>query len=349
MNVKTLFQTLFLASLIILSACASDDDTNPAIPAEGEQIIIANEGGFLAVNAEVSAIDVETNTIRQNLYSESNDGAVLGDILQNIYQQGDELYLVMNNSSKIEVVGIKDFVAKRTIGGISSPNAMLFLSPTRAYVSDLFAPTLYEVNTQTGAITAEINLPASANQLFEVDGEVWCTSYFPGQAFVVNPATNSVVAEVDLRIGASGIVRDGQGKVWVLCEGNYFSPTTVASALYRINPSLRQIEEAFEFPESVAYGAKLASDPDAQTLYFVTASGLFAMVTSTNALPTTPFIAAADRNFYGINVDPLTGNLALTDARNFIESGVVYFYTPEGVLIQEFSTGINPDDVIWVR
>lgn len=349
MITKSSFKALFGASVLFLAACSSDDENPPIVPAVGELIVIGNEGGFNAVNAEISVFDTETNTLRQNVYADANDGSVLGDVLQDLYVQGDELFLILNNSSKIEVVGGRDLISRRTISGISSPNSMLFLSPTRAYVTDLFASTLYEVNTQTGAITAEIDLPASGSQLVEVGGEVWCTSYFPGQAFVINPANNSLEATVDLRNGASGIVRDNQGNVWALCEGDYFSATTVPSALYRIDAASRQIEEVLEFPEAVSYGAKLKTAPNNETVYFLTASGLFAMPANANALPASPLIPADGRNFYGINVDVATGNLALTDVGNFVAAGSVFFYSANGTLIQELNAGIIPDDVVWLR
>ena len=51
--------------------------------------------------------------------------------------------------------------------------------------------------------------------------------------------------------------------------------------------------------------------------------------------------------FYNMAVDPKTGDIYVTDAKNYVMNGTVYRYTNDGVLLNSFEAGIIPSAMLF--
>ena len=69
-------------------------------------------------------------------------------------------------------------------------------------------------------------------------------------------------------------------------------------------------------------------------------------VTATS-LPVRPFLVSRDTKYYGLTVDPVSGEVYVADAIDYQQQGMIYRYTPDGQLIDEFYTGITPGAFCW--
>ncbi len=336
----------FLAFAALLAACSSDDDNSaPTAPQNPtDQIIyVANEGGFNQGNAGLTVYNATEGEVLQNVY-EAVNMEPLGDTFQSISFHNGELYMVVNNSEKIEVCDPFTFERKRTIEGLDSPRYMVFLSDEKAYVSDLFADGIHVINPEAGTYTDFIQTGTWLENMILHNGEVWAANAGGESLYIIDPATDAPDDIIALSAGPNTLAADANGDVWVLCQGDFGDEFP---ALYRVNGDTKTVEATWGFGETMGYGGTLRMGPDGQHVYYLLAGDVYKMDISSTELPTAPFIAGDNRNFYGFHINPATGEIALTDAADFVSKGRVYLYDVDGNETFNFEAGIIPGFVAW--
>ena len=128
------------AALAMFSCKKETEDETPtkSFAANPDGIYVSNEGGFNTGKASITYSDgTEAETI-QDVYKIANN-ASLGDICQSMIKINGLIYLVINNSSKIEVVQATTMKKTATITGLTSPRYMVQATTEKAYVSDLYS------------------------------------------------------------------------------------------------------------------------------------------------------------------------------------------------------------------
>ncbi len=58
--------------------------------------------------------------------------------------------------------------------------------------------------------------------------------------------------------------------------------------------------------------------------------------------PSLPFISRQGRLPYGLAADPVTSDIYMADALDYMQEGKVYRYTAQGVPLDTLTTGVNP-------
>lgn len=70
-------------------------------------------------------------------------------------------------------------------------------------------------------------------------------------------------------------------------------------------------------------------------------------------LPTEPFVASkvgtTQSLYYALGVAPDTEEVYVGDALDYQQRSVVYRYSPEGELLDSFTTGVITGDFCWKR
>jgi DNA-binding beta-propeller fold protein YncE len=340
---KTIFYAL---PLLLLVSCADDDEGPLAPPAPDAErlVLVANEGGFNQATASLTIYDPEANATAQNVYYNANQNTPLGDIFQSIYHLESELYFVVNNSGKVEVVDDATYVSQRTITGLNSPRYMHFVSRDKAYITDLFANGIHIVNPSNATYKGMINTGAWMEHMLMHNGEVWTTGPGGEKVFFINQATDEIVGDITLSAGPNTLVKDTNSDVWVLCQGDF---ADIYPVLYRIDGITKSIETTIELGVVNGYGGSLAIDPAGEALYILIGGSVYEMSIGDDALPATPLIPAEGRNLYGLSVNPVNGNIAVTDAVDFSSTGAVHIYAFDGTSITDFEAGIVPGFVFW--
>ena len=64
-------------------------------------------------------------------------------------------------------------------------------------------------------------------------------------------------------------------------------------------------------------------------------------------LPVRPFLEQRETIYYGLTVDPRSGEVYVADAIDYQQQGMIYRYSPTGELIDEFYVGIIPGAFCW--
>ncbi len=309
-------------------------------------IFVINEGNYNWGNASVTYLDNATNTVVQDIFSKSNNRS-LGDVAESMALSGDFGYLVINNSNRIEVVSVKDFKSAGTITGLHSPRFFKAVDSTKAYVTNL-QNYISVIDLRTNTVTGSIPTTSWTETLIPYDRFMLVTSIGRfsepsvkrnAHILVIDTQTDAVVDSIQSGKEPVGIAIDKKQKVWVLCSGGY--DNYEAPSILRINPELRMIEKTFTFADTSAVPSRLCINPGGDTLYFLM-GGVFQMPVSSTALPSSPLIPAGGRNFYGLDIHPKSGNLYVTDARDYVQNGTAYQYSVHGKLIKEYPAGRIP-------
>ena len=102
--------------------------------AQSSSVYITNEGNFGTGNGSLSIYDKFSNSVTNNIYSSSNGGALLGDVVQSMEYFDGKGYLCVNNSAKIEVID-NNAVHIASIQA-TSPRYLKQVNQSKAYVSD---------------------------------------------------------------------------------------------------------------------------------------------------------------------------------------------------------------------
>lgn len=345
---KSKFLYLIL-SLFIFTACDKGSDPEPSSGfTMTDYILVGNEGAFGGESASLTVVNRVNGTLTQNAFSAANNGAVIGDLLQSMERRNDEIYLVVNNSEKIEVVDVKDLTSKRVISGFESPRYIHFTSDSKAYVSNLMSNHIDVINPLTGVFSDPIPTPNFIEKMKEYDGELWCTAAGSDHIYFLDLATDQISDSLKLSAGVSEIAIDENNDFWVLAQGS-FSVPLIEPAIYRIDADSKEILDTFNFPEGTGYGGSLEMSADKKSVLYLVGGKLYRMSISATSLPNSPFISKPSVSFYALNVNPSSGEIALTNAVDYSQTGHIYFFKATGESIDDFNTGIIPHSVLWVN
>jgi len=80
-------------------------------------------------------------------------------------------------------------------------------------------------------------------------------------------------------------------------------------------------------------------------LYYINGD-IWKMSIDAEILPETSFIPAGGRFFYSLGVDPVTSEIYVGDAVDFVQPGIVYRFHPSGEVTDTIRVGVNPGYII---
>jgi hypothetical protein len=331
-----------ILSFLMIGSCKKKADvpTPPLTPPEKGLYVIC-EGNFNWGNASIAAYNENNNTL-SNGYFEAVNGFNLGDVLQSVAETSDRYFIVMNNSSKIEVVDKKDFSSLYTITDLGSPRYFQTINDSIAYVSDLWNNAIHIINYNSGVLVSNISVNGWSEQMVKVEDSVYVCLTDNNSIGIINNLNNTLIDEIELNFHPQSVRLDKHNILWVLA-----SDFNEASALYRINPSNRSIELEWEFSgNSTIKYIDLPAESD--YLYLAYSSGLFTRITLTqNPVITSLFTLNTD-GMYGFNINDM-GEVYIMEAHDFVQNGTVSKYSDNGNLIYSFESGVNPNSIIFTE
>lgn len=330
---------VFVTSIISCEKPPLPNSSDILPPAQQGGIFILNEGGFNNGNASVNFYDFQNRTMNEDVFFTANNRH-LGDVLQSMTINKGTAYLVLNNSKKIELIDATTFLSLGTINGFNSPRYMLLINDAKAYVTDMYDNSIAVVDLTQKTITKKISCAGSTEQLLMVNNKVYVTNTSQKSIYVYDPTTDLLIDSIQLSYGPNSIVLDKNNKIWVLCSGN--QSKQINAGLFRINPIVDTVEFSLRsiYPEGIFGASKLCINGSGDKLYWLNNHVQSQNITDT-AYVATPFIYSLKNNYYGINVDPKTNEIYLSDAIDFAQKSNVYIYSPAGAMSAFFKAGIN--------
>ena len=378
---KTVRKILFLPllCLAVLFACReielvvpTEYELLPGVPIDPDArpagMYLLNEANMGSNKSSIDYVDFRNAYYVRNIYAERNPEVVkeLGDVGNDIQIYGNKLYAVINCSHKVEVMDVR--TCKR-IGQVDIPNCRsIRVAKGKAYVSAYVGPVaidpnaqlgaVYEVDTASLAVTRKVTVGYQPDEL-EVLGEYLYVTNSGGYRAPDYDSTVSVVEiygmkqiqKIPVGINLHRIRKDCYGKLWVTSRGDY---NTIPSRLYVLdrkdkNSKEMVVKDTLDIPCSEMYiqGDSLyfySVEWNKQTERNTVTYGIIDV--RTDQLVTDHFITDGTEQDivipYGICVHPTTGDVYVTDAKNYVSSGVLHCYDRHGKKKWSVRTGDIP-------
>lgn len=378
---KTVRKILFLPllCLAVLFACReielvvpTEYELLPGVPIDPDArpagMYLLNEANMGSNKSSIDYVDFRNAYYVRNIYAERNPEVVkeLGDVGNDIQIYGNKLYAVINCSHKVEVMDVR--TCKR-IGQVDIPNCRYIrFAKGKAYVSAYVGPVaidpnaqlgaVYEVDTASLAVTRKVTVGYQPDEL-EVLGEYLYVANSGGYRAPDYDSTVSVVEiygmkqiqKIPVGINLHRIRKDRYGKLWVTSRGDY---NTIPSRLYVLdrkdkNSKEMVVKDTLDIPCSEMYiqGNSLyfySVEWNKQTERNTVTYGIIDV--RTGQLVTDHFITDGTEQDivipYGICVHPTTGDIYVTDAKNYVSSGVLHCYDRHGKKKWSVRTGDIP-------
>lgn len=336
---------MFALAITILSSCKKDNINDISIPGNYEDgYFITNEGNFGTGNGSISFVD-EYGTVENDVFASINSFA-LGDVVQSMSIINDHAYILVNNSSSIEVASVDSMISVAKIN-VSQPRYMAQVSDSKAYVTDWGINGVQVIDLATNTVSSTISCGAGPEGI-AVGGAFAYVCNVGGWGLdntitVIN--TDNDVVETTLTVGdkPNSVVIDVNGAVWVLTGGytEYDADWNVVSET--AGNLVKIVDNTIEATYAFAVGnhpEDLVINDAGTKLYYSDGSwskAVYAFNVNDTELPTTALI---NRSFYGLGFD--NGYIYGTDAVDFTQSGWSYKYTTEGTIIDSIQVGIIP-------
>jgi len=76
---------------------------------------------------------------------------------------------------------------------------------------------------------------------------------------------------------------------------------------------------------------------------------IYEMNINDSILPSAPLIYSNGNLFYGLGINPISNQIYVSDAIDYVQNGIVFRYDSIGVLIYQFQSGIIPSDFLFLK
>ena len=336
---------MFALAITILSSCKKDNINDISIPGNYEDgYFITNEGNFGTGNGSISFVD-EYGTVENDVFASINSFA-LGDVVQSMSIINDHAYILVNNSSSIEVASVDSMISVAKIN-VSQPRYMAQVSDSKAYVTDWGINGVQVIDLATNTVSSTISCGAGPEGI-AVGGAFAYVCNVGGWGLdntitVIN--TDNDVVETTLTVGdkPNSVVIDVNGAVWVLTGGytEYDADWNVVSET--AGNLVKIVDNTIEATYAFAVGnhpEDLVINDTGTKLYYSDGSwskAVYAFDINDTQLPTTALI---NKSFYSLGCND--GYIYGTEPVDFVQSGWSYKYSSNGAIVDSVQVGIIP-------
>lgn len=306
-------------------------------------LFVVNEGNFMYGNATISSYDTLKRVAQNDLFYKTN-GLPLGDVAESMTIWNSSGYIVVNNSGKIYVMDTRSGKYTGKITGLTSPRFIHFINEQKAYVTDLYAGKISIVNPATEQITGTIPCPShpSTEEMVQIGKWLFVSCWSADKTvLVLDTEKDQIIWEIATGLQPCGIVADNKGKIWVLCQSLPGNSTSNVAMLQRIDPNSYSIEKSYSF-QAGAKPVKLAIDGKGENLFYLLGNSVYKMDVIADQLPDKPFLSPQSKLLYALGVDPFNGDVYVSDALDYQQSGVISRFSATGALVGNFKAGIIP-------
>ena len=346
---KILFVLCILCS-VLFTSCRTDEVIYPTIPTDVTEevqkggLYVLCEGNMGSNKARLDYMNLETGTYYANWYGSQNPKQVkeLGDVGNDIAVYGNKLYAVINCSHKVEVM---DLQAHR-IGQVEIPNCRyLAFHGDKAYVSayvgsvadpDLLG-SVFEIDTATLQIIREVKVGHQPDELCVVDNQlIVCNSggYLMGKydstLSVIDLTSFTEIKKIPVGLNPTRVRIDEQKHLWICCQGNYndVQPQVV---VHDLNNVLARIPTPCANISIYGNNAYILDNTNKQLKTYATTDYQQSSIN---------YQLSAFEKPYGLLATKEA--LYITDAKNYVSSGVLYCYNYDGTERWHATTGDIP-------
>ncbi len=330
-------------------------------------LYLLNEGNMGSNKCTLDYYDYHTGLYARNFYSERNPQVIkeLGDVGNDIGIYGGKMYVVVNCSHKVEVL---DAYSGVRIGQVDIPNCRYVrFHRGKAYVSAYVGPVLidpeaprgavFEVDTATLEITRKVTVGYQPEEMEVIDDYMYVANSggyrapdYDRTVSVIQMVDFKQVRQIDVDINLHRVKRDAYKQLWVSSRGDYGErPSRLYVLGKRAGYNEMQVIDTIDVACSnmAIKGDSLffyATEWNNYTQRNTVSYGIIDV--RTHEVISTNFISDGTEQQitipYGIAVHPVTGDIFVTDAKNYVSSGTLYCFDRQGRCKWSVRTGDIP-------
>ncbi|MEX2402587.1 MAG: YncE family protein [Balneolales bacterium] len=350
-----LLQNKYIHALIIigltgLTAC-SDDPVSDMQGDEAISILIANEGNFADGNGSITNFDSESGRAAQAQF-ENENGRPLAGIIQSTVLNDSKLFIVANNSDKIEVTHAETLESVATINFDDGLTPSGFaVANDKGYVSSFYESSVAVVDLENNTVTeTRISVGNSPREMLVSGNNLYVANSGNNTVTVIDTETNNVTTTLEVGAGPSKLIQDDEGRIWVVCSGikayddewqrDPENDTEGGVAILNTtSPGLAATIETGGFPNSLTLNEQTGRG------WVVNEDAVQEIDMNSYAVTEEQFI---DRSFNGIGYSMAEDLLYMAHSRGYSQAGQAIMYNLNGTAIDSFQTGIAPHKFIFL-
>lgn len=366
------------AILVLLASCREEQVI--FIPEEVEVtspeftslngFFLLNEGNKDSNKATLDYYNFKSGRYTRNIFAAANPNVPkeMGDVGNDLGIYGSKLYAVINCSNKIDVL---DKRTVKKIGQIDIPNCRFIkFYGGYAYVTSYAGPVVitpdYEqqgyvakVDTATLQVVATCLVGFQPDELDIINDKIYVANSggymvpnYENTVSVIDINTFTEEKRIEIDINLQCCRADKHGNLWISSRGDYYDNP---SRLFVYDTRHERLLKTFDTSVSSMW-------LDGDSLYVIGVQ--FSYVTMQNevsyALINTSTLEQVSNNFitdgteheitmpYSVAVNPITKDIYVTDAKDYVTPGRLYCFSPEGVKQWDVRTGDIPAHFVFL-
>ncbi len=346
----------FLTAVILtafFSSCEKNND-DPQVIDYSSGVYVINEGAFGSTNGSISFFDPVKRVITNGIFEAANDGVATGDVVQSFALANDTLgAIVVNNSGLVRFVDLKTFISVAEPVEIEYPRYYIKSGSKKGYIScGSYQGYLIVVSLETFSVTDSIKVGFGPESMVANQGYVYVVNSggwgLDSTVQKINTANDEVVATVVAGKIPSDIDLDADENIWVYCKGfNDYVSVDTESEVVKIDAETSAVTWRGTVGKASDYGAvppKMAVSKDGSKLFYLRPDGVYSINTSNPVIADDPLI---EGSYYGIEVNPVDGNIFLFEVTGYTSSGKMKIFSETGAGIAEGEVGIAPNGAVF--
>ena len=372
----------YILPLLMLSACRQDvmivpmeniDTGGKAQKSEIVGMYLLNEGNMGSNKSTLDYLDLSGNdsTVHyyRNIYSERNPSTVmsLGDVGNDCKIYGSRLWLVINCSNKVEVARAEDAVK---IGKVDIPNCRyVSFKDEYAYVSSYVGSvysgsssplgSVYKVDTLSLQKVDSCTVGYQPEEIAIIGDKLYVANSggyqgMTGQGYestvsVIDLTTMQESDKIEVAPNLHHLKADKYNQLWVTARGNYMDEDGSIWWLEDDGNGRMKVGGHLDQPVSdlcivgdslYFYGSQWSEITMSNTVTYGIIDIRTHQIISTS-LSNAPEVSKI-RMPYGIIVNPIHKDFYLMDAKNYVSSGELLHFLPDGTFDWKVKTGDIP-------
>lgn len=378
------FLFVVLAGACLAAGCRKIELVNPTeyevLPfgedpdADPIGMYLLNEGNMGSNKADLDYLDYRTAVYARGVYAEKNPGVVkeLGDVGNDVQIYDGRLFVVVNCSHKVEVMDARTGIR---LGQVDIPNCRYVrFHRGKAYVSSYVGPVLidanapkgavYEVDTTSLAVTRKVTVGYQPEEMEIVDDYMYVANSggyrapaYDNTVSVIQMVDFKQVQQIPVGINLHRLKKDRYNKLWVSSRGDY---QTRPSRLYVLEK--QKGYNRMEVSDTIPVACSNMAIHGDSLFYYATEWNNFTASNTisygiidvrTHEVVSTNFITDGTEKEitipYGIAIHPETGDIFVTDAKNYVSSGTLYCFDREGRKKWSVRTGDIPAHITFMQ
>ncbi|MBO7609918.1 MAG: YncE family protein [Muribaculaceae bacterium] len=325
---------------------------------------VLNEGNMGSNKATLDYYNFQTSRYTRNVFAFANPNVPkeMGDVGNDLGIYGSKLYAVINCSNKVDVMD-KNTVKK--IGQINIPNCRYIkfyegYAYVTSYAGEVVINPDYEqigyvakVDTATLQVVNRCNVGFQPDELDIVNGKIYVANSggymvpnYENTISVIDIESFKEEARIPIAINLQGCRADRRGVLWIFSRGDYYNNQ---SMLFAYDTRHERLLKSFDCRVSNMW-------LDGDSLYVIGVQ--FSYVTMKNevtyAVINTETLQVVSECFitdgtekdivlpYGVAVNPITKDIFVTDAKDYVSPGHLYCFDAAGKLKWDVRTGDIP-------